>query len=315
MFFEGSEKKIEVIFNKKLESLRSLPEQYWKDLVQATKARVLSKISNPSMDAYLLSESSLFIQDHHLVMITCGTTQLVSAAKKLMERFGTFDIDALFYERKHELLPQAQSTDFFEDVKILSHWFDGQALRFGREDEHHLYLFASNKKYQPDNKDHTMEVLMHGINPKVIKMFSKYGNQDRKKLREESGISEIVFGEIDDYVFETVGYSLNAIHGNHYFTIHVTPESHGSYISFETNAFDGKEQLNWSEKVLNVFKPTSFDLMFFNNKKTKNPVFQNYNLKRQYAEKIKAGYNTQYFSYYKPDEGVQKPIQLKELIR
>ncbi len=315
MFFEGSEKKIEVIFNRRLPGLRVLPEEYWQNLAASAKTRILSRISNSFLDAYLLSESSLFIQDHHLVMITCGTTQLVSAARELATSFKSGDIDAFFYERKNELLPQAQSTDFFSDVRLLNHWFDGQVMRFGREDEHHLYLFASNRKYQPDAGDHTMEILMHGIDPHVLKTFSDNKDRDTEKLRRISGISDIVLGEIDDYVFDPMGYSLNAIHGNSYFTIHITPEIHGSYISFETNAFGGEQQMEWSGKVLKVFKPMSFDLMFFNNEKVQRPRFQDYILKRQYGDRIRSGYSVQYFSYYKPNEEEQKPVVFKELSR
>ncbi len=313
MFFEGSEKKIEVIFNKRLPGLRALPERYWKELALAARTRILSGISNSSLDAYLLSESSLFIQDHHLVMITCGTTQLVSAVRELINSFKPDDIDAFFYERKNELLPQAQSTDFFKDVRLLNRWFDGEVMRFGREDEHHLYLFASNKKYQPDMEDHTMEILMHGIDPRILKIFSENRDRNPEKLREDFGISDIVLGDIDDHIFDPAGYSLNAIHENHYFTIHITPEIHGSYTSFETNAFDGEKQMEWSGKVLNVFKPMSFDLMFFNNKRVRKPRFEHYILKRQYGDLIRSGYNVQYFSYYKPNEEEQKPVYLKEL--
>lgn len=314
MFFEGSEKKIEVIFNKSLPSLRQQPKQRWIDLVAASNAQILSQISNASMDAYLLSESSLFIYDHYLVMITCGTTKLVKAVEELMKSYNSEQIDAFFYERKNELLPQNQSTDFFKDVGILKKWFQGEAMRFGREDEHHLYLFATDKKYQPEANDHTMEVLMHGIDPDVLDLFSNCRGWDKKKLRDESGISEIVLGEIDDYIFEPMGYSLNSIMDNRYFTIHITPECNGSYISFETNAFDKTRQVEWAKKVLNVFKPMSFDLVFFNSSIIERPLYYDYILKRQYAETIKAGYTTQYFSYYRPNEEIQRPMYLKELI-
>ncbi|MEM7646306.1 MAG: adenosylmethionine decarboxylase, partial [Pseudomonadota bacterium] len=119
MFFEGSEKKIEIIFNKEIPSLRDQGRAFWEDVVAASKAQILSSVSNSTMDAYLLSESSLFVYDHYIVMITCGTTRLVSAVEKLMETFTTDHIEALFYERKNELLPQNQETDFFKDTDLL----------------------------------------------------------------------------------------------------------------------------------------------------------------------------------------------------
>lgn len=311
MFFEGSEKKIEIIFNKSLEPLRQKPKAFWDELVTASKAKILSEISNDSMTAYLLSESSLFIYDHYLVMITCGTTQLVSAVDKLMETYNSNDIEAFFYERKNELLPQAQSTDFFKDIQTLRKWFDGTAMRYGREDEHHLFLFATNKKYKPASDDHTMEVLMHGIAPEVTEMFRDCSGCDAKALRMRTGISEIVEGDIDDFVFDPMGYSLNSIKDNRYFTIHVTPESDGSYISFETNAFNKESQVEWAKKVLKVFKPMSFDLVLFNDGKIQRPDFDQYILKRQFAETLPTGYETQYFSYYHPNDSEQRPFRFK----
>ena len=307
LFFEGSEKKIEVIFDKSLPSLRTFPKSYWEDLVASSQAQILSEIQNDSMTAYLLSESSLFVYNHYLVMITCGTTKLISAVDKLMEKFKQDDIAAFFYERKNELLPREQATDFFTDVEKLKTWFKGTAMRYGREDEHHLFLFASEKTYTPSDDDHTMEVLMHGIAPEVMAKFTNCKGCDHQKLRDESGISDIVQGQVDDFVFEPMGYSLNAIDNNNYFTIHITPESQGSYISFETNAFSADMQVEWASKVIQVFKPMSFDLVLFNKSKVQKPDFKNFTMKRQFAEKLKTGYETQYFSYYQPNETEQKP--------
>jgi S-adenosylmethionine decarboxylase len=313
MFFEGSEKKIEMIFAESLPSLRQRPRSDWERLVQTAGAQILSEISNDKMTAYLLSESSLFIYDHYLVMITCGTTRLVAAVEELMQTFSPDQIRAFFYERKNELLPQKQSTDFYNDVKTLRRWFDGTALRYGREDEHHLFLFSTDKEYRPAEDDHTMEVLMHGIAPEVIARFSDCKACDASQLRADSGIDEIVQGQIDDFVFEPMGYSLNAIKDNRYFTIHITPESQGSYISFETNAFNHAEQVEWAKKVLKVFQPTSFALVLFNQGKIDRPDFSDFNLKRQFAETLPSGYQTQYFSYYRPNQAEQRPLLLEEL--
>ena len=40
---------------------------------------------------------------------------------------------------------------------------------------------------------------------------------------------------IQDHIFKPQGYSLNAVRGNEYYTIHATPQKQGFYISFETN--------------------------------------------------------------------------------
>ena len=78
-FFEGSEKKFEVVVSANSPDLRSLGEQRWREIVTASGAHVLSRMRGAHCDAYLLSESSLFVFAHKVVMITCGRTRLVDA--------------------------------------------------------------------------------------------------------------------------------------------------------------------------------------------------------------------------------------------
>ena len=63
MFFEGPEKKVELALVPGKPSLRSRGHEYWKGIVAKANAQILSTISNEQMDAYLLSESSLFVTD------------------------------------------------------------------------------------------------------------------------------------------------------------------------------------------------------------------------------------------------------------
>ena len=39
--------------------------------------------------------------------------------------------------------------------------------------------------------------------------------------------------DIDDYVFEPCGYSMNGVEGGTFSTVHITPEQGFSYASFE----------------------------------------------------------------------------------
>jgi S-adenosylmethionine decarboxylase len=71
---------------------------------------------------------------------------------------------------------------------------------------------------------------------------------------------------VDDYIFDPCGYSANGLLGEFYYTIHVTPESHCSYASFETNipvttleSADGYATYNAViQKVIDVFRPARF---------------------------------------------------------
>lgn len=314
MFFEGSEKKIEIIFKSSAPNLRTLGKPFWEDVVWASGAKILSQVSNEHMDAYLLSESSLFVYDRYLVMITCGRTRLIQAVKKILSAIKPQHIEAFFYERKNEVFPQYQPTDFFEDLRKLNKWFKGQALRFGQEDEHHLLLFSTDQTYVPAKDDHTMEILMHGVLPQRIEMFRRenvpMARDNAKKLAQ---VQSLVKGQIDDHIFDPCGYSLNAIDGPYYYTIHVTPEKIGNYTSFETDACKPEEQLELATRVVEFFQPASFDLVLFNSQPVDEMTFGNYVLKNRYQQSLNSGYMTQYYNYYKPQKEIQPAFLLQEM--
>lgn len=315
MFFEGSEKKIEIMFKPSAPNLRSLDYAFWEDVVWAAGAKILSKISNPHMDAYLLSESSLFVYEKYVVMITCGRTRLVQAVKKILSAIKPTHIDAFFYERKNEVFPQYQATDFFEDSRKLKKWFSGESMRFGQEDEHHLFLFSTSGNYKPAKDDHTLEILMHGVRSQRIEMFRRENVPlAREEFRKKSEIDSLVGGIIDDHLFEPCGYSLNAIDGPYYYTLHVTPERIGNYTSFETDSQPPEKQNAMAAKVITFFQPATFDIVLFNTEKTEAAfVFDGYNLKSRYRQILPTGYITEYFTYYKPQIDIEGAFILEEV--
>jgi hypothetical protein len=100
-------------------------------------------------------------------------------------------------------------------------------------------------------------------------------------VAKESGLLDIhPFDDttlVDDFLFDPCGYSANALNDRFYYNIHVTPQEHCSYASFETNvSFDealtqtcGKNVENrhakliqlvedFVRRVLRVFRPAKF---------------------------------------------------------
>lgn len=82
--FEGSEKRVEVHFTASNEGsvtdhgLRALPRSRLDQLMKLAACEIVSKMSNSHFDAYVLSESSLFVYPNAWVLKTCGTTQLLN---------------------------------------------------------------------------------------------------------------------------------------------------------------------------------------------------------------------------------------------
>ena len=103
MFFEGSEKKIEVVVKPQFKGLRERSKDFWRELVDNCNATILSELSNQHCDSYLLSESSLFVWDDRILMITCGSTKLIESVEMMIDEFGEAGIASLVYQRKNEL--------------------------------------------------------------------------------------------------------------------------------------------------------------------------------------------------------------------
>ena len=98
--FEGSEKKIEIILAEPQQNLRDHSDGRWRRVVRASGAEILNCVSTAELDAYLLSESSLFVWEYRLVLITCGRTTPVRAVPEILEFIDRERIAFLFYESK-----------------------------------------------------------------------------------------------------------------------------------------------------------------------------------------------------------------------
>jgi S-adenosylmethionine decarboxylase len=140
--FEGPEKTLEVCFRNKNEEgpamvkpgeragLRKLSRDDLSRICARARCTILSHVSNQYLDAYVLSESSLFIYPYMLVLKTCGTTTLLRCIALLIDfgrRLG-LEIDWVGYSRKNFNFPGDQA--FPHQVSLKSkkksqsiHWF------------------------------------------------------------------------------------------------------------------------------------------------------------------------------------------------
>ena len=294
-FFEGPEKKVELVVVPGFPSLRSLGEHTWRGVVNAARARVISALRNDHCDAYLLSESSLFVYDDYIVMITCGGTTLVDAVEALLDLIPVESVALLIYERKNEHFPERQPTTFYQDAQRLGRLIPGRALRFGEEHGHYVEMFCTTRPFVPERDDPTLEVLMHGIDERVIARFAAAlppeGHRQLEHLLPEFTISE--------YVFSPVGYSRNALRGEEYYTVHVTPEKVGSYVSFETNHDFRGNLTGLVRGVIALFQPRAFDVVTFVPEAPAELDIDQYQLGDHVVTTL-GGYRVSYFQYYMP---------------
>ena len=310
VFFEGSEKKLEVGLSPQGREVNflQLDDTFWQNMVSHCGAEILSKIENSSLRAFLLSESSLFIWPRQLLMITCGRTNLVKSATYLMNHLGLEQLGTLVYQRKNELWAREQPSTFLEDVLALKkEGLDGVAMRFGEAHGHHNLLFHSAKAYTPSAKDKTMELLMYDIDPAISHSILEGG--------EEGGIDQLFYldkiftgFQMDTHYFSPPGHSLNAIKGDLYYTIHTTPQLDHSYVSIETNDYNGKEKV--FQHFINLLSPNAFDRVSFNFESKPPPSpYQYKTLCRETLRGI--GHRVEFSHYFKKSTSPLSPYHFK----
>ncbi|GAA4898815.1 adenosylmethionine decarboxylase [Ferrimonas pelagia] len=263
MFFEGSEKKVEAVLKPGQASLRQLGRPFWAKMVAQANAEILSSIHNDDCDAYLLSESSLFVWDDRFLMLTCGTTTLVHAVTEFLQHVSQDALAMLTYQRKNEYQAQLQKSSFADDLASLAPHLSGNAWRLGHLDGHHNYIFHLDRPYCPEPNDATGELLMYHIKGEDADYLRSEG-QNIEQIRQMMAWQQLLPQfQFDDFLFQPFGYSMNGICGDRYVTMHITPQEDSSYVSFESNL--PSEQLTpVLNHLLKVLQPQSYDLISFN---------------------------------------------------
>ena len=119
----------------------------------AAECLIVSKRESPAFDAYVLSESSLFVYPNKVVLKTCGTTKLLSAVPKLLAEAAAIGMAPrrCKYTRSTFLFPDEQDRrgDFDAETAFLEEYFGtlgpdgGNAFVLGsktRGVQWHVYL-------------------------------------------------------------------------------------------------------------------------------------------------------------------------------
>ncbi|MGD8366209.1 MAG: hypothetical protein PVG78_01095 [Desulfobacterales bacterium] len=258
--FEGPEKKLEIILFTAQSDLRENPGDRWQQVAAASGAEILSQISSLSLDAYLLSESSLFVWADRILMITCGQTVLLRALPEILKIVGRQNVAMVFYERKNLMFPEEQPADFEADVSLLSEYFPGKSYRLGPANADHVHLFFSSHAKIEAKQDVTLQILMSDLSPDMARRFFA-DNGTARRIAARTGIESLYSGmRIDSHLFTPAGFSVNGIRDARYFTVHVTPQRSGSYTSFETNMIE-EDYGPVVFEVLDIFRPERFTLV------------------------------------------------------
>lgn len=258
MFYEGTEKRLEICI--KDIDLLQFPDAFWIAMLHQAGAYILSEIKTSHCKAYLLSESSLFIWQDKLLLITCGNTHLIKAAQYFQNKVLKENILSLLFHRHQAIQPHLQQSNFSQDSKILMTSLTGNTQHWRGNYQGDLFYF-SNKRIPrlPDNK----QILMcHGLQGQFA---DKLQSGEATKEEIETAISLTRFFpqlQVDQYIFKPKGYSSNAVYENDYLTIHLTPEISSTYISVETS-YINKSADDFFTHLQQLFTPKQSNLMCF----------------------------------------------------
>lgn len=201
---------------------------------------------------------------------TCGTTTLLRCIDKILDLAANIpdcSVEFVQYSRKNFLYPDAQQAPhngFDQEVKYLNELFDGKDYVLGPLSGDHWYLYIADYTTSPklSAPEQTIEIMMHELDREAMNYYHQSNGLDAKQTTEVTHISDIIPGStIDEFLFEPCGYSMNSLLDEAYQTIHITPEPHCSYVSYETNSVF-KDYSSTINNVLNIFKPGKFTLTY-----------------------------------------------------
>jgi S-adenosylmethionine decarboxylase len=261
MFYEGAEKKFEVVVHSQEKSLRQYPDTFWQDIIYASKSDIVSLENLPYVDSYILSESSLLVWDHRLHMLTCGDTTLADSVCQFLQNIdnGIKSIESLLYQRINEYIPKRQLSHFDEDIKKISNMISGNSLQFGEMDAHHNLIFSAGNKRETDHSS-CHEIHLYHFKGEFYDCFNNQASSEYI-LSYLNIIALLDDFHFHDHVFSPKGYSLNATRDQQYLVIHVTPEDNCAYMSVQTNLTDTELVCMLFNNLIKKLNPDSIDII------------------------------------------------------
>ncbi|GMH28457.1 hypothetical protein Nepgr_030300 [Nepenthes gracilis] len=304
--FEGFEKRLELHFSGDDPirnigmGLRLLEFESLDKVLHAVQCTVVSAVGNHYFDAYVLSESSLFVYPTKIIIKTCGTTQLLKSIRPLLSyanRMGFYP-DGCKYTRGSFIFPHSQPfphTSFKEEVLYIESslptslaYRKASIMPSKISTSHSWHVFtASNHdihhqchdplpslRYSPlsSSASYTIEICMTELDEAVAQKFfrqpedGKSGHSAGREMTKMTGIQAINQNAvICDFAFDPCGYSMNGMDDDKYSTIHVTPEEGYSYASFEcvvsmNDDRDDDDVVELLKKAVQVFRPGTLSL-------------------------------------------------------
>lgn len=276
--FEGPEKLLEVWFapsaselgSAKPQGLKAVSEDVWKDMLDLVNCQVLSIVASEDVDAYLLSESSMFVWPHKLILKTCGTTTLLSGLPRILELaalYGGFPKTTtpsrglgiaaapyrVFYSRKNFLFPDRQRgphRSWRDEVRTMDRLFlNGSAYMIGKMNGDHWYLYLT--------EPHTLLTPPASPKPETGEEENDLPETETKVLNVPDMAAVPGAADEHDETLEVLMTDLDEKNAKQFYLDHATSVAEKNYRNFEKKPGDNG---NNDDEPIDVFSNTSSDL-------------------------------------------------------
>ncbi|OMO98605.1 S-adenosylmethionine decarboxylase [Corchorus capsularis] len=346
--FEGFEKRLEITFldapifkDPNGLGLRALSKAQIDSILEPACCTIVSQLSNPNFDSYVLSESSLFVYPNKIILKTCGTTKLLLSIPPILKLSNSLSltVSRVNYSRGTFIFPDHQPAphrNFSEEVAALNEFFSdfttgAYVIGDPKLPTRSWHVYSAVAKCSPpmmeDQKGGviTLEMCMTGLDSEKASVFyrnSGNGNRSAREMTKESGIADIIPGHvICDFDFDPCGYSMNGIEGFAYSTIHVTPEDGFSYASYEAMGLDLDNDADEAVKlgplvkrVLTCFCPNEFSIAVTCHGRgarlwaTEGADVEGYTCQYVVKQELPGGGCVVYWSYYQSSKDERCPV-------
>jgi S-adenosylmethionine decarboxylase len=230
MFFEGAEKRIYITCKNNVRKYYN--SIWWNIHIKDIGCNILSMIHNKYYDIYLLSESILLVSKNTILIKTCGITSPLN----ILNLLDITKISNIIYSHPNFLRINEQPILYQNPNTIINYINDFIPLNLEYNKFEFLNLISNNLSI-----NHNELILWDFIwDDNFIWLVKKY----------------LVNWQIDDFIFEPQGYSLNGCKDEEYITIHCTPNKECAYISIE---FIGEN--NIIPSIIKMLKPKTLGLV------------------------------------------------------
>eukprot|EP01083_Nonionella_stella_P171299 584886_1 len=178
--FEGCEKRL-ILYFSGAGDLRDIPKSKWIMVLNAARCAILHTMRNTQCVAHLLSESSLFLFKHKLMIKTCGTTTLLMIVPILIQECKAMQlmIDNVFYSRSNFMFPANQPQlhrSFDNEVTYLNEYFDGYGVVLGSLNQARWHCYHTNHDTKSDGK--TLEIVLFDLDDACMEYYFKNALHD-----------------------------------------------------------------------------------------------------------------------------------------